>query len=210
MMNRLCVSTLLMAWAIGVATPAAQTPPRADGHGKYKLEDFNRWLGVECTHCHLADKWADDSKPAKVMARKMVGMMPVVNSNLRGVGEVTCWACHRGELKQAQLPREALDAELTRWPKSIANANQVVKLQMAMYSASTGLRCGQCHDTTDWKRKDTDKIKMVPRMQTVFGVIQPFMPSGSRTQCYTCHKGASKPERSPPAGSVAAQTTRQD
>jgi hypothetical protein len=41
---------------------------------------------------------------------------------------------------------------------------------------------------------------MVARMQGVFGIIQPFMPKGSRTQCYTCHKGSSKPERTPPRG----------
>jgi len=183
-----------------VGALSAQAPPRADGHGSYKLDDFNRWLGVECSHCHVPDKWADDSKPAKIMARKMIGMMPIVNGRLKGVGETTCWSCHRGQLKQPQLPREALDAELTRWPAPIANANQATKLQMAMYSASTGLRCGQCHDSTDWKRKDTDKIKMVPRMQAVFGVIQPFMPAGSRTQCFTCHKGTSKPEKNPPRG----------
>lgn len=179
---------------------AAQAPPRVDGHGSYKLDDFNRWLGVECSHCHVPDKWTDDSKPGKVMARKMIGMMPIVNGKLKGVGETTCWSCHRGQLKQPQLPREALDAELTRWPTPIANTNQAIKLQMAMYSASTGLRCAQCHDPTDWKRKDTDKIKMVPRMQGVFGVIQPFMPAGSRTQCFTCHKGTSKPEKNPPRG----------
>jgi hypothetical protein len=201
-MTRLLLRLSLAAWAIAVtgAALSAQTPPRADGHGSFKIDDFNRWLGVECSHCHLPDQWQDDSKLPKVMARKMIGMMPLVNGRLRGVGEVTCWTCHRGKAKQLQLPREALDAELTRWPKSIPNANQAVKLQMAMYSASTGLRCTQCHDATDWKRQDTDKIKMVARMQGVFGIIQPFMPKGSRTQCYTCHKGSSKPERNPPRG----------
>jgi hypothetical protein len=191
------VAAFIVACTSGISQ-AGQTAPRADGHRTFKLDEFNRALGVECSHCHVPDQWKDDSKRAKVMARKMMGMMPLVNAQLRGVGDVSCWTCHRGQPKQAQLPREALDAELTRWPKSIANANQAIKLQMAMYSASTGLRCGQCHDATDWKRKDTDKIKMVPRMQAVFGVIQPFMPSGSRTQCFTCHKGANKPEKNPP------------
>jgi hypothetical protein len=194
------VAAMIVVGSVGALSAQAPAPPRPDGHGSYKLDDFNRWLGVECATCHVPDKWADDSKPPKVMARKMIGMMPLVNGKLRGVGEVTCWSCHRGHPKQTQLPREALDAELTRWPKEIAGANQAVKLSMAMYSASTGLRCAQCHDATDWKRKDTDKIKIVPRMQGVFGVIQPFMPAGSRTQCYTCHKGTNKPERNPPRG----------
>lgn len=195
--RRLLLAAFIVACAGGISR-AGQSDPRPDGHGSFKLDDFNRWLGVECSYCHVPDKWREDSKPAKVTARKMIGMMPIVNGKLRGIGEVTCWTCHRGQPKQLQLPRGALDAELTRWPASIANTNQATKLQMAMYSASTGLRCGQCHDTTDWKRKDTDKIKMVPRMQAVFGIIQPFMPSGSRTQCYTCHKGTNKPEKNPP------------
>jgi hypothetical protein len=200
---RFLLATFIIAAAVaGHASTSAQTPtpPRADGHGAYKLDDFNRWLGVECSQCHVPDRWPDDSKPTKVMARKMIGMMPLINGKLKGVGEVTCWTCHRGELKQQQLPRGAIDAELARWPKSIANANQAVKLQMAMYSASTGLRCAQCHDAVDWKQKGTDKIKMVPRMQAVFNVIQPFMPTGSRTQCFTCHKGTIKPEKNPPRG----------
>jgi hypothetical protein len=181
---------------------AAQAPPRADGHGRFKLDDFNRALGVECSHCHVPDQWLDDSKPPKATARKMVAMVPLLNDKLRGVGEVSCWTCHRGQTQPSRVPQEALETEIARWPKAIADAHQGTKMTMAVYSASTGLRCGQCHDTTDWKRKDTDKIKMVPRMLSLFTVMQPYMPPTARTQCFTCHKGNNKPEKNPPGNSL--------
>ncbi len=182
------------------ASSGAQAPPPADSHGSFKLDDFNRWLGVECSHCHVPDQWQDDSKPPKATARKMMEMVPLLNGKLRGVGEVSCWTCHRGQTQPSRVPREAIDAEVARWPKSIADAPADTKQTMAVYSASTSLRCGQCHDTTDWKRKDTDKIKMVPRMLSLFGIMQPYMPPTARTQCFTCHKGTNKPEKNPPRG----------
>jgi hypothetical protein len=186
--------------AAGSALSASQTLPRTDGHRGFKLDDFNRWLGVECSHCHVPDQWQDDSKQPKATARKMIEMVPLLNARLRGVGEVSCWTCHRGQPQPSRVPREALDAEIARWPKSIAGASESTKLTMAVYSASTGLRCGQCHDTTDWTRKDTDKIKMVPRMLSLFGVMEAYMPPTARTQCFTCHKGTNKPEKNPSRG----------
>ena len=184
---------------IGAAALSAtgQTSPRADGHGKAKLDEYNRALGVECSHCHVPDAWQDESKPQKATARKMSEMVTALNAKLRGIGEVRCWTCHRGQAQPSRVPQEAMDAELARWPASIANAHESTKMTMAVYSASTGLRCGQCHDTSDWKRKDTDKMRMVPRMLALFGVMQPFMPPTARTQCFTCHKGSNKPEKQP-------------
>lgn len=179
---------------------AGQSPPRRDGHGRATLDEFNRALGVECSHCHVPDAWQDDSKPAKATARKMSEMVPLLNARLRGVGEVRCWTCHGGQTQPSRLPQEALDAELARWPAAIADAHQSTKLTMAVYSTSTGLRCSQCHDVTDWKRKDTDKIRMVPRMLALFGIMQPFMPPTARTQCHMCHKGSNKPQKDPPRG----------
>lgn len=186
--------------AICAGVLSAQTPPRADGHGAFKLDDFNRSLGVECSHCHVPDQWQDDAKPPKATARRMIEMVPLLNEKLRGVGEVSCWTCHRGQTQPSRVPQEAIEAEVARWPQSIADAHQGTKSTMAVYSVSTGLRCGQCHDTTDWKRKDTDTIKMVPRMLSLFGIMQPYMPPTARTQCFTCHKGANKPEKNPPRG----------
>lgn len=198
-------STLLTALAmIAVAVvldAARQMPPRPDGHGRATLDEYNRALGVECSHCHVPDQWQDDSKPAKATARQMAAMVTLLNGKLlRGIGEVRCWTCHRGQTQPSRLSADAVDAEIARWPASIADAHQGTKTTMAVYSASTGLRCGQCHDVTDWKRVDTDRMRMVPRMLRLFGAMQPFLPASARTQCYTCHQGSNKPPKDPPRG----------
>jgi photosynthetic reaction center cytochrome c subunit len=58
-------------------------------------------LGWDCADCHTGagtDKvvWESDT-PRKVMARKMVEMVAVINkSNFGGVQLVSCWTCHHG------------------------------------------------------------------------------------------------------------------
>ena len=191
----LCSATTLV-----VAAPvvAASQAPRTDGHGSDGLDEYNRALGVECTHCHVQDQWQDDTKPPKATARQMREMVALINGKLlRGVGEVACWTCHGGQVQPARHPQEATDAQLARWPASIASASDDVKLRMAVYSSATGLRCTECHTSENWKRFETDKMRMVPRMAALFPRIQPFMPEKAVTQCYMCHKGENKPKRSP-------------
>src|ERR687898_1412033 len=83
-------TSLVVAIATTFAA-AGQAPPRRDGHGGAPLDEYNRALGVECSHCHVPDQWQDDSKQTKATARKMIEMVPLLNAKLRGVGEVTCW-----------------------------------------------------------------------------------------------------------------------
>jgi hypothetical protein len=68
---------------------------------------------------------------------------------------------------------------------------------MAVYSSSTGLRCTECHTSDNWKRFETDKMRIVPRMAALFTRIEPFMPPTAQTQCYMCHKGENKPRKGP-------------
>jgi len=69
-------------------------------------------LGVQCTHCHVQNRAADE-KPQKLVARKMLEMvMHINNDHLAGIGEpapegqskVTCFTCHRGSLKPDTQP----------------------------------------------------------------------------------------------------------
>lgn len=191
---------LLLAVSSGAGS-SGQAKPRADGHRRFAIEEFNRALGVECAHCHVPDRWADEEKPAKATARQMMEMVELFNGKLlRGIGEVRCWTCHGGQIQPARQPMDAVDAQIAKWPESIANAPQPVKLTMAVFSAATGLRCAQCHDPTDWKRVATDRMRMVPRMARLFPAMKPFMPASANTQCYMCHKGTNKPEKDPPRG----------
>jgi len=61
-------------------------------------------LGVECTHCHVANAWEKDDKEAKGTARKMWAFMRETNEKLGAIKQgagVNCTTCHRGQTKPA-------------------------------------------------------------------------------------------------------------
>lgn len=70
---------------------------------------FARSLGVDCTHCHVPDKWEAEDKPQKQIARDMSNMVSTINrellkniKNLKSESPiVNCTTCHRGEVKPA-------------------------------------------------------------------------------------------------------------
>ena len=70
---------------------------------------YSRSLGVNCTHCHVPDKWESDEKPTKPIAREMSAMVLRINGellkpikNLKSENPViNCTTCHRGEVKPA-------------------------------------------------------------------------------------------------------------
>jgi hypothetical protein len=74
---------------------------------------YSRTLGVDCTHCHVPDKWESDEKSPKQVARDMGTMMAKINTellpgikNLNQNAFVNCFTCHRGDLKPAlSLPQ---------------------------------------------------------------------------------------------------------
>ncbi|HMS41062.1 MAG TPA: c-type cytochrome [Pyrinomonadaceae bacterium] len=70
---------------------------------------YARSLGVDCTHCHVPDKWEAEDKNTKQIAREMSAMVVKINSellkgikNLKSVTPtINCTTCHRGEVKPA-------------------------------------------------------------------------------------------------------------
>ena len=70
---------------------------------------YSRSLGTNCTHCHTPENWELDAQPAKQVAREMIQMMGVINTqllknvkNLKSTNPlVNCTTCHRGETKPA-------------------------------------------------------------------------------------------------------------
>jgi hypothetical protein len=70
---------------------------------------YARSLGVNCTHCHVPDKWESEDKPQKQVARDMSAMVAKINGEmLKGIKNlksplptVNCTTCHRGEVKPA-------------------------------------------------------------------------------------------------------------
>jgi len=62
------------------------------------MRTFNVSLRAECVFCHAAPDFASDAKPTKAMARRMMTMTQDIATNF-GAGNVTCYTCHRGDLK---------------------------------------------------------------------------------------------------------------
>ncbi len=70
---------------------------------------YSRSLGVDCTHCHVPEKWDAEDKQQKQIARDMAAMVAKINSeslkairNLKSeTPTINCTTCHRGEIKPA-------------------------------------------------------------------------------------------------------------
>lgn len=70
---------------------------------------YARSLGVNCTHCHVPDKWDAEDKAQKQVAREMWAMMGTINTqllknvkNLKSeTPAINCTTCHRGQIKPA-------------------------------------------------------------------------------------------------------------
>ena len=71
---------------------------------------FSASLGSNCVHCHVDEslthweKFAEDV-PRKRVARQMVQMVNALNkANFGGARVVTCYSCHRGDVRPESVP----------------------------------------------------------------------------------------------------------
>jgi photosynthetic reaction center cytochrome c subunit len=74
---------------------------------------FSAALSLNCIDCHVEesvgtwDRFADET-PLKQSSRRMILMVNAINKdNFRGVRSVTCYTCHRGDLRPKILPNLA-------------------------------------------------------------------------------------------------------
>jgi hypothetical protein len=94
-------------------------------------------LGVRCSYCHVnagGDKWEweSDAKPEKETAREMIRMVLAVNKdNFSGNLAITCYSCHRGQVRVVGTPpfplppRESFAATARKPDDSLPSADQV-------------------------------------------------------------------------------------
>jgi hypothetical protein len=69
------------------------------------MRTFTAGLGVQCIYCHVQGNFAADENPKKEVARQMIRMSQVINSNFPdGKMRVTCYTCHRGEAEPKTAP----------------------------------------------------------------------------------------------------------
>ena len=88
---------------------------------------FSSALTLNCIDCHVPesvggwDRFADET-PLKRTARRMVAMVNEINkTNFSGVRSVTCYTCHRGDIKPRILPSLA-----AQYAPPVEDANDVV------------------------------------------------------------------------------------
>jgi hypothetical protein len=69
---------------------------------------YSRALGVDCSHCHVEERWDADEKRPKRAAREMILMNRSINDLLGKMENidntepaVNCTTCHRGYVKPA-------------------------------------------------------------------------------------------------------------
>jgi hypothetical protein len=69
---------------------------------------YAKSLGVNCSHCHVEDRWEADEKRPKRAAREMILMTRTINDELVKMQDidntepaVNCTTCHRGYVKPA-------------------------------------------------------------------------------------------------------------
>jgi len=69
------------------------------------MRTFTAGLGVQCSYCHVQGNFPSDENPKKEVARQMIKMTQVINSNFPdGKMRVTCYTCHRGEAEPKTAP----------------------------------------------------------------------------------------------------------
>src|SRR6266849_9388912 len=110
-----------VAYASG-QTPQQEKPPMADDVFKniqvlrgLTVDQFMGTMGfiaaalsLNCSECHDTSSTAAYAldNPRKQMARKMIVMVDAFNrANFGGKREVTCYSCHRGDIRPRVTPR---------------------------------------------------------------------------------------------------------
>ena len=72
-------------------------------------QGWSKALGVGCNHCHNTNKWSDEAKEDKQLARDMAAMTNKINKELlqtmKGLDEkssINCTSCHHGRKHPAK------------------------------------------------------------------------------------------------------------
>jgi hypothetical protein len=178
-------------------------------------------LGVECAHCHDTKLYPSDEKDPKLMARRMLLMVRHQNDDFfDGKTRVTCWTCHRGELKPATAPEgfaeaiaaqprhpslEVPEAERTKPARKhfkdleLLGGRNAGQLQGAMsaFNLTLGVDCAHCHDEKDWASGAKPAHRRTREMLRLVGRANAELGSRGAVTCFTCHRGKIDPPRTP-------------
>ena len=181
---------LLCGWNVEVA--GHEDGPHVLDTSEENMKRIAKSLGVECTHCHIAEK--PDGKPdfeqpslfketAKYMKIHFVDSLKTVAGD-----SLTCATCHQG--KARFLPRDLADAERSNLSEHMPRKKIIVIMKGV--AKSLGVKCNYCHV------KDGDG-RLDPPQPTEHKLIAKYMMDhfisglvghdGQEVTCMTCHQG---------------------
>jgi len=190
------------------------------------MKSLNNLLGVQCSYCHVAGAWASEEPEAKRTARRMFQMVAKISEEyFDGKGELTCWTCHRGSPKPssggteitarlATLPKERqqlLDL-INSGPDKDMHADQAfqniqvlsdtpagrIAPTMAAFTIALNVDCSHCHRADQYDDDDKPAKQRTREMvRMVRGISHQFFDDQAKVRCWTCHRGAVKPEVTP-------------
>ncbi|MEW6212901.1 MAG: photosynthetic reaction center cytochrome c subunit family protein, partial [Acidobacteriota bacterium] len=172
-------------------------------------------LGVDCSHCHAPREWEKET-PAKQTARKHFAMQSMLlREYFNNENKITCWTCHRGKPQPEPPPASfrptdemRKQADQDKRPveevyKNIQSLRGVPAgrwmMIMTMFTRSLGVDCNYCHVEGRFELDDKSAKQTARRMLRMVGTIAREIYKGPTSiNCYTCHRGQTRPVSLPP------------
>src|SRR5260370_6028801 len=191
----------------------------------FVMQNFNEALGVQCTYCHVEGDFAADANPKKEMARKMIGMVRLIDTSFpssagvfpEGYHEVECITCHRGNVKpETMAPRKfynrgnslgdpppeqrpGISLKLLPPDTRVHGADSL----MGEFRDALNVDCNYCHGGGKPQAFDLKPPKDIARKMIMLGrQIHSHLPGTRRfpvgnhaRTCRACHRGDKPPAR---------------
>jgi hypothetical protein len=189
----------------------------------FVMQMFDEALGVQCTYCHGEGDFAADTNPKKEMARKMIGMVRLIDTSFPssagafpdGYHEVDCITCHRGSVKPETMAPTKFYNRANSLGTIQADERPGVSLKllppdtpvhggdslMGEFRDALGVDCNYCHgggrpqEVDINPRKDIARkmIMLVRQINSQFPGTGVFPVGNQEVTCYTCHRGDTHP-----------------
>lgn len=162
-----------------------------------RMQEWNKALGVECTHCHLDGQWNLGYLPTFDLAYRMQRMVDDLNAGpLKQYGGITCNTCHQGSLTPPKVTDEQWQRDAKRY-EAVFKGDSSLALQMGVFTAALGTGCSHCHDPNNWGSDDNPMKAVGRRMRGMVGGINKHFAGVKNPEigCMACHQGKLKPSR---------------
>jgi hypothetical protein len=169
---------------------------RAQDDVQARMQEWNKALGVECTHCHLDGQWSLAYLPTFDLAYRMQRMVNDLNAGAlkQYGGGLTCNTCHQGSLTPPKITEEQWQRDAKRY-EAVFKGDNSLALQMGVFTASLGTGCSHCHDPNNWGSDDNPMKAVGRRMRGMVGAINKHFAGVKNPEigCMACHQGRLKP-----------------